>query len=88
MVRACAGGVAGFTVEQVEEVRMVVRMLPIFLTTIFFWTIYSQARACPLPACAPLSCLAAVEPGAVPAMSSPGSLTPFVSGTGGTLQCT
>ena len=23
---------------------MVVRMLPIFLTTIFFWTIYSQAR--------------------------------------------
>jgi len=33
---------AGFTAEQVEEVRMVVRMFPIFLTTIFYWTIYSQ----------------------------------------------
>ena len=37
-----AGSVAGFTAEQVEEVRMVVRMFPIFLTTIFYWTIYSQ----------------------------------------------
>ncbi|CAL5228309.1 g11415 [Coccomyxa viridis] len=36
------GSVAGFTAEQVEEVRMVVRMFPIFLTTIFYWTIYSQ----------------------------------------------
>ncbi len=33
--------------EQVEEVRMVVRMLPIFLTTIFYWTIYSQVRLRP-----------------------------------------
>lgn len=40
-----AGSVAGFTAEQVEEVRMVVRMFPIFLTTIFYWTIYSQASA-------------------------------------------
>ena len=39
---AAAGSVAGFTAEQVEEVRMVVRMFPIFLTTIFYWTIYSQ----------------------------------------------
>ena len=39
-----AGSVAGFTAEQVEEVRMVVRMFPIFLTTIFYWTIYSQVR--------------------------------------------
>ena len=45
MIITCAGGVAGFSVEQVEEVRMVVRMLPIFFTTIFFWTIYSQARS-------------------------------------------
>ncbi|KAK9918815.1 hypothetical protein WJX75_007179 [Coccomyxa subellipsoidea] len=36
------GSIAGFTMEQVEEVRMVVRMLPIFVTTIFYWTIYSQ----------------------------------------------
>jgi len=47
--RACpvgaGGGVAGFTAEQVEEVRMVVRMLPVFLTTILYWTIYAQARA-------------------------------------------
>jgi dipeptide/tripeptide permease len=50
---------AGFTYEQVEEVRMVVRMLPIFLTTIFYWTIYSQVRAASdssLPN-APLHCL-------------------------------
>ena len=46
-----AGSVAGFTAEQVEEVRMVVRMFPIFLTTIFYWTIYSQVRARPRPAC-------------------------------------
>ena len=39
---------AGFTAEQVEEVRMVVRMFPIFLTTIFYWTIYSQVWA-PIP---------------------------------------
>jgi dipeptide/tripeptide permease len=40
-----AGSIAGFTMEQVEEVRMVVRMLPIFVTTIFYWTIYSQVRS-------------------------------------------
>ena len=43
-VARCAGSVAGFTAEQVEEVRMVVRMFPIFLTTIFYWTIYSQVQ--------------------------------------------
>ena len=42
MPGVAAGSVAGFTAEQVEEVRMVVRMFPIFLTTIFYWTIYSQ----------------------------------------------
>jgi len=42
--------VAGFTAEQVEEVRMVVRMLPVFLTTILYWTIYAQARAAGRPA--------------------------------------
>ena len=42
MPDVAAGSVAGFTAEQVEEVRMVVRMFPIFLTTIFYWTIYSQ----------------------------------------------
>lgn len=43
---------AGFTAEQVEEVRMVIRMLPVFLTTILYWTIYAQVlprcvHACP-----------------------------------------
>ena len=33
---------AGYTAAQVEEVRMVMRMLPIFFTTILFWTIYCQ----------------------------------------------
>ena len=43
-----AGGLAGFSAEQVEEVRMVVRMLPVFFTTILFWTIYAQVGArCP-----------------------------------------
>ena len=39
-----AGGLAGFSAEQVEEVRMVVRLLPVFFATILFWTIYAQAR--------------------------------------------
>ena len=47
-VVAGAGSIAGFTTEQVEEVRMVVRMLPIFFTTIFYWTIYSQVCSSPL----------------------------------------
>ncbi len=38
----CAGPVAGYTAAQVEEVRMVMRMLPVFFTTILFWTIYCQ----------------------------------------------
>ena len=48
----CTGRVGGYTAAQVEEVRMVMRMLPIFFTTILFWTIYCQAscliRACPM----------------------------------------
>eukprot|EP00891_Asterochloris_glomerata_P003785 jgi/Astpho2/3785/Aster-04319 len=36
------GGLAGFSAAQVEEVRMVLRMLPIFFTTILYWTIYVQ----------------------------------------------
>ena len=56
-----AGSVAGFTAEQVEEVRMVVRMFPIFLTTIFYWTIYSQVQALgpprlPLPVASLIAC--------------------------------
>ena len=43
-MHACTGGLAGFSAEQVEEVRMVVRMLPVFCATILFWTIYAQAR--------------------------------------------
>ena len=41
--RWAGGGVAGFSAEQVEEVRMVIRMLPVFVTTILYWTIYAQA---------------------------------------------
>ena len=44
---SAGGGVAGFSAEQVEEVRMVIRMLPVFLTTILYWTIYAQV----LPRC-------------------------------------
>ena len=32
----------GYSPEQVEEVRLVVRLLPIFFTTILYWTIYAQ----------------------------------------------
>lgn len=45
---ATGGGLAGFSAEQVEEVRCVIRMLPIFLTTILYWTIYAQATPPPL----------------------------------------
>lgn len=31
-----------FTREQVEEVKLVLRMLPVFFTTILYWTIYMQ----------------------------------------------
>jgi dipeptide/tripeptide permease len=34
--------VEGYTPEQVEEVRMVVRLLPVFFTTILYWTVYAQ----------------------------------------------
>jgi peptide/histidine transporter 3/4 len=36
------GGVKKFTVNQVEEVKLVFRMLPIFFATIMYWTIYMQ----------------------------------------------
>ena len=31
-----------YTHEQVEEVRLVVRLFPMFLATCFYWTVYSQ----------------------------------------------
>ena len=37
-----SGGLAGFTRRQVDEVRMVVRMMPVFWTTAFYWAIYAQ----------------------------------------------
>ena len=49
-----AGRVGGYTATQVEEVRMVMRMLPVFFTTILFWTIYCQASRItikPRPSC-------------------------------------
>ncbi len=35
---------AGFSKEQVEEVQAVVRMIPVFSTTVLYWTIYAQVR--------------------------------------------
>ena len=49
------GGLAGFSAEQVEEVRCVVRMLPIFFTTILYWTIYAQVPLLPNPTASLLS---------------------------------
>ena len=37
-----AGERLGFGATQVNEVRMVLRMTPIFLLTILYWTVYSQ----------------------------------------------
>ncbi|KAK9827526.1 hypothetical protein WJX74_008315 [Apatococcus lobatus] len=34
--------VGGYSTAQVEEVRLVLRMLPIFCTTALFWTVYAQ----------------------------------------------
>jgi hypothetical protein len=39
-----AGGARRFTPRQVEEVKLVLRLLPIFATTMLYWTIYMQAR--------------------------------------------
>jgi dipeptide/tripeptide permease len=36
------GGALRFTRQQVEEVKLVIRMLPIFFPTILYWTIYVQ----------------------------------------------
>ena len=40
---AAAGGARRFTVRQVEEVKLVLRLLPIFGATLLYWTIYMQA---------------------------------------------
>ncbi|UPQ97781.1 proton-dependent oligopeptide transporter [Chloropicon primus] len=34
-----------YTHEQVEEVRLVVRLFPMFLATCFYWTVYSQMQS-------------------------------------------
>ncbi|KAI3426893.1 hypothetical protein D9Q98_006837 [Chlorella vulgaris] len=36
------GGARRFTQRQVEEVKLVLRLLPIFATTVLYWTIYMQ----------------------------------------------
>lgn len=38
----CAGGARRFTRRQVEEVKLVLRMLPVFSATILYWTVYMQ----------------------------------------------
>lgn len=40
--QASAAAVAASTVTEVEEVKMVVKLLPIWSTCILFWTVYSQ----------------------------------------------
>lgn len=37
-----AGGARGYTREQVDEVRMVLRLGPILLLSVAYWTIYTQ----------------------------------------------
>ena len=37
-----SGGVQQFSTRQVEEVKLVYRMLPVFFATIMYWTIYMQ----------------------------------------------
>ncbi|GAB4818682.1 hypothetical protein N2152v2_005728 [Parachlorella kessleri] len=37
-----AGALPRFTQRQVEEVKLVIRMLPVFFATILYWTIYNQ----------------------------------------------
>ena len=32
----------GYSAAQVEEVRFVIRLLPVFFTTILYWTVYAQ----------------------------------------------
>lgn len=41
-VRSHGGQTEQFSVQQVEEVKLVYRMLPIFFSTIMYWTIYMQ----------------------------------------------
>lgn len=40
--RCAPGGARTFSARQVEEVKLVLRMLPIFATTAFYWTAYAQ----------------------------------------------
>jgi hypothetical protein len=42
-----AGGARRFTQRQVEEVKLVLRLLPIFGATVLYWTIYMQASTGP-----------------------------------------
>jgi hypothetical protein len=32
-----SGGVGGYSPQQVEEVKMVLRLLPVFTTTVIYW---------------------------------------------------
>ena len=34
--------VPGYSTEQVEEVRLVLRLLPVFGATILYWSVYAQ----------------------------------------------
>jgi hypothetical protein len=44
-VHCPAGGARRFTQRQVEEVKLVLRLLPIFGATVLYWTIYMQASS-------------------------------------------
>eukprot|EP00879_Flechtneria_rotunda_P018658 GHRR01019581.1.p1 GENE.GHRR01019581.1~~GHRR01019581.1.p1 ORF type:complete len:740 (+),score=306.24 GHRR01019581.1:672-2891(+) len=35
-------GLGGYTPQQVEEVKLVLRLLPVFFTTVLYWTIYAM----------------------------------------------
>mmetsp|Transcript_42146 Transcript_42146/g.126167 ORF Transcript_42146/g.126167 Transcript_42146/m.126167 type:complete len:627 (+) Transcript_42146:727-2607(+) len=38
-------GLTGYSPQQVEEVKLVLRLLPVFLSSILYWTIYTQMGA-------------------------------------------
>ncbi|KAG1666566.1 hypothetical protein FOA52_000533 [Chlamydomonas sp. UWO 241] len=38
-------GLAGYSPQQVEEVKLVLRLLPVFFSSILYWTIYTQMSA-------------------------------------------
>ena len=43
------GGLAGYTPKQVEEVKMVLRLLPVFCATVLYWWVVRGRGIHPTP---------------------------------------